>query len=775
MNHEGNKRRNVSRFADPYSLAGSEKYPQKLMVKRARDCSSANESSKKKTVVSRKPTRNSAVIVHRTGHLFVCPCDSNRQSFVENMPECTESDLDRFYPPCLHIQAVRNIYKAFMATNDIKVENSIDLDHCYGVEKGKSSENDAYIVPIDFMENTYAIHNSGQFGLVKITSGKVKCITCKTIDCCHTKHLNKLLVQQEKTETVDTCILDDIYLQLHRPLGHSTELMCLSSKKIPYKLTPLLQEVIKKNPKEVFEIDENELQAVEKTNNCNKCGSILIKQAEESHVLLTKYNILPIKCYRKICETCQEEYVYDGLNECVLHMRGYLVHYEVMRDFMFSFLYSRCTMYSFYNVWQQHQKDGGNDNFSQIFPIALFRQSWYSFMKLLDIDYGSSFRCSDCGDHPNTLLFDGTSLSFRKAFLNSIISPLCSGNKLEGSRHSDRVFINNADTRHLLLEFTKTDATKCFDIHKFKSMIEVHQPSLLPLLGHFESIGCTTTCPEEYRSLLKLLSSNSAVCGTFHCLNIQLMKELIQMSQIEDPLSDQTLMFGLQQFCPIVFDLLTNLKGCPPYLFPLFEKIIEIAELPFEGSVHQLIQCSNEDHLAFFPSLMKLYERGIYKMDKMKTSQGECRKKGSSHPSLLPGIFTVFCEHGICYGFEVMEIAESPNRPFTFLRTRFKKPPGVIIYDNSCNLHNYCLNRDPVFFKDTVFVVDGLHWDNHIGCVLGYKALLYPFLSHINTQLVEQNNAKLKKLKSSLSYMTEENFMNSVKFFLHFCNENVNS
>ena len=41
--------------------------------------------------------------------------------------------------------------------------------------------------------------------------------------------------------------------------------------------------------------------------------------------------------------------------------------------------------------------------------------------------------------------------------------------------------------------------------------------------------------------------------------------------------------------------------------------------------------------------------------------------------------------------------------------------PDCIIYDNSCNLQSYCLNRDPGFFKNTMFLVDRFHWKNHTG------------------------------------------------------------
>ena len=45
----------------------------------------------------------------------------------------------------------------------------------------------------------------------------------------------------------------------------------------------------------------------------------------------------------------------------------------------------------------------------------------------------------------------------------------------------------------------------------------------------------------------------------------------------------------------------------------------------------------------------------------------------------------------------------------------YSAAPDIIVYDNACNLHNYALNRDPVFFKDSTFVVDRFHWPNHRG------------------------------------------------------------
>lgn len=77
-------------------------------------------------------------------------------------------------------------------------------------------------------------------------------------------------------------------------------------------------------------------------------------------------------------------------------------------------------MFRFYKVWEKHQRDGGNQEFSKLFPYNFFRQSWYSYMGLLDIDYKADFICNhpSCGTSPKMLIMDGTSLGFQKQFLS---------------------------------------------------------------------------------------------------------------------------------------------------------------------------------------------------------------------------------------------------------------------------------------------------------------------------------------------------------------------
>ena len=113
---------------------------------------------------------------------------------------------------------------------------------------------------------------------------------------------------------------------------------------------------------------------------------------------------------------------------------------------------------------------------------------------------------------------------------------------------------------------------------------------------------------------------------------------------------------------------------------------------------------------------------------------------------------------------------ESPNHAFTFLRTRFRTAPSTIIYDRACQLHTYCLNRDPAFFKNTTFFVDRFHWPNHKNCCQAYNINNFKKRDSLNTQVAEQRNSVLKPLQSFLCYVSEKNFHTFLRLYIWYNN-----
>ncbi len=200
--------------------------------------------------------------------------------------------------------------------------------------------------------------------------------------------------------------------------------------------------------------------------------------------------------------------------------------------------------------------------------------------------------------------------------------------------------------------------------------------------------------------------------------------------------------------------------------------LAEIMVAPFTiSSTHVYPPPQADGPLSFFPNLPQLHGDAVYIPDlanQASTDSDSCRKNAYGHPTLSPGVFTIFCEHGVCYGFEILKSHESPRHPFSIFKTRFCTPPRMIIYDNCCKLHAYCLNREPVFFKNTLFLVDRFHWRGHVGCSKGYSLDSYKRrdTKQINSQVNEQANAGLKRMQSQLTYMKPENFSFHISLFL---------
>jgi hypothetical protein len=178
--------------------------------------------------------------------------------------------------------------------------------------------------------------------------------------------------------------------------------------------------------------------------------------------------------------------------------------------------------------------------------------------------------------------------------------------------------------------------------------------------------------------------------------------------------------------------------------------------------------------LEFFPNLKLLRGTASYEADNKanKDEDTTCRKDTHNHSTLTPGLFTAFCPHGICLGFQMMEACESPRTALDIMVRRFDEMPKLVIYDNACKLHAFALKREPVRFKNTRFMIDRMHARGHIGCSLAYDMRSYDcdYLNGLNSQVCEQGNSGLRHLATQLTYMPPANVMKHVSVYLAISN-----
>lgn len=159
----------------------------------------------------------------------------------------------------------------------------------------------------------------------------------------------------------------------------------------------------------------------------------------------------------------------------------------------------------------------------------------------------------------------------------------------------------------------------------------------------------TVTLPNMFTNFLTSLASKSPVCGYIHPTEeVQmLMQFLVKGANVKcDPVMWQSLHNNI----PVLFSLLENCSetSAPVQLRPLLEELWGRAIYPFDNfdTIDDSSYDLDDAELSFFPSLSACRPRGHYSMDDKKTDHS-CQKKYKGHPSLLPGMFTVYCPHGM--------------------------------------------------------------------------------------------------------------------------------
>ena len=120
-----------------------------------------------------------------------------------------------------------------------------------------------------------------------------------------------------------------------------------------------------------------------------------------------------------------------------------------------------------------------------------------------------------------------------------------------------------------------------------------------------------------------------------------------------------------------------------------------------------------------------------------------------------------WCPHLVCLGFHKMPKVEGRDDVFSALYCYFETAPSVVIYDFACQLAPYCMNREPEFFKKTLFAIDEMHSNGHSSCSQSCFLANYmqtrTDLKPVNSSAAECSNSGLNRIRKSMSYMTEAN------------------
>lgn len=123
-------------------------------------------------------------------------------------------------------------------------------------------------------------------------------------------------------------------------------------------------------------------------------------------------------------------------------------------------------------------------------------------------------------------------------------------------------------------------------------------------------------------------------------------------------------------------------------------------------------------------------------------------------------------EHGHVYGFHLIAGSEGRKDPFSSAIQYMENAPDHIYYDYGCAFSDYCLNREPDFFKQTQFWIDEFHGHNHV-CGDNHKPARVEGIPHPNTSICEQFNSYMSDFKYFCNRQTQSHFCFFLQLFIH--------
>ncbi len=152
---------------------------------------------------------------------------------------------------------------------------------------------------------------------------------------------------------------------------------------------------------------------------------------------------------------------------------------------------------------------------------------------------------------------------------------------------------------------------------------------------------------------------------------------------------------------------------------------------------------------------------------------GHCKKVFPTSSKHTSGFFLILCtcSRRCVYLIGDMDAGESSRYPRDALINRFPIAPKYIFYDDGCKFHLYCMARDPIYFFKTIFLIDSLHYANHIAiCSCSYHREFYKDyagIGEVDSQACEQFFSRIRRTIAIV--IQRMNPANAILYFAVFC------
>lgn len=526
--------------------------------------------------------------------------------------------------------------------------------------------------------------------------------------------------------------------------------------------------------------------------------------------------------YRPTTGECDCRLPYNGEDDMLLDMGGKhttrqrngtqsvstLVSLSLLFDFSIDFFETGQTMRGFHRSYRAKCLLKYGMDAEDIVSWRKWREACNIFWKdIFVMDLKETYKCDNCGPRPHTLVVDGIAMGIQTKQLKKYMqnmktaAPYSSPSILKGSAFRDRMFVKKQSNRNILREAAKNciwpkkerqeEDDPDYRIGNKRKNAEPDTGMSL-VWNCLQKIDQTNPPRSGMIDLLMNLSTKTSTTSLFQVVDLELLGQLecylvgstshnfvrgtrnIEMHQ------------NMKSKYPVVTSIINNLaneagqleKPVSDILLALVKHTLSVYNSSLQRSTNSYTKRSTgELDTQIFPNFPILRERAKYNktctQEDKRAWEKLCEKTFPSHKKLTPGLFlvTCACAKKVVYGFSMMLSGESPEMLFDIIMTRFEEDYNPnIIYDASCKLKEFGLNRELRRFMNIQIMTDRFHECNHTACSDSFKSSIYDCNQKINSEAAEQTNSVLRRVGNSTTYMNPQLFMKTISYFMGYQN-----
>lgn len=491
-----------------------------------------------------------------------------------------------------------------------------------------------------------------------------------------------------------------------------------------------------------------------------------------------------------------------------------VVSHELLDEYTISFASSE-TPFTAFVALMDHRYMAANVKFM---GEDLFRDVWFSYVSIQAFE--DDMRCSLCGPVPDTVIWDGVTVAFHKKHISRTIRPPTSitphslPRPLVKPVRNQQLIIDPSlrkDIRLVIKSFRKNKDIYFDDGDGDDDDAEDEAPDNQTQVeidvARIDSVSerLSELCPSlsmlflsKYGYIAYLNKKRPLVAYRSFFLQIAAEESVLQMinakslGKLRDFISNPVPSNFFSVACiPGLFQVLKH-HGSTLSLLPICKWLEVRAGAVLDAIIvdKRPIPVFPKGHVVAdwrltgcFYSLPHIRDRPVYRGIRHDRTKEDSRRGGDTcgkfydeygKDGMSGGIMAGWCTHSVCYGFHCIPASEGRDDVFSAMVTRWPVAPKHVIYDFACALGPYCMLREPEFFKNTLFAIDDFHAQGHTKCSPAAFLLEYasadPRLVSINSSAGECGNSALRRIRKSISYMSQERAVIYTKVFLSIWN-----